>query len=209
MRHFAAGGAPGKDLALAQLVAYLHATGSKVSVDDALGMAIDTWLAAEKARTARIMADGTAKGSQWKCLFLPDTTQIRMHADGRTEYAEVAGDAILHRGRKVSPRGLTLVVAGEGRNAWRELLVRRPGDAGWQRASVLRARIERAAQQAQPQPATPVERMAAAARCMSDALRSALAVVEHVNVQAAQQHERRAQRHRRADDTLGEDCALD
>ncbi|MDQ1923745.1 hypothetical protein [Massilia pseudoviolaceinigra] len=191
------------------MVAYLHATGSNVSVDEALGMAIDAWLAAETARASRAMADGTAKGYQWKCLFLPDTTKIRMSFEGRTEYAEVVGDTIMHRGRSVSPRGLTLAIAGDGRNAWRELVVRRPGDAGWLRASMLRARIERAARQGQPQPATPADSMAAAARCMSDALRSALAVVEHVNVQAAQQYERRAERHRRAADKMGEDCAFD
>lgn len=207
-RHFAAGGSPATGTTLARLVAHLHARGDQLSIDDALGMAIDAWLAADTLRAA----GGEANGYQWKCLLLPDGTHIRMTVDGRTEYASVVGDAIMYQGRSVSPRGMTLAIAGEGRNAWRELVIRRPGDAGWVRASVLRSRIERAARQPQPQPqpTTPADSMAAAARCMSDALRSAMVLVEHVNAQTArQQEERRRGACRRETDKLGDDCAFE
>ncbi|UOD31746.1 hypothetical protein INH39_08710 [Massilia violaceinigra] len=183
----------------------MHARGDTLSLDDALGMAIDAWMATDTPPPA----DGNAKGYQWKCLLLPDGTDIRMTVAGRTEYAVVVGDAIVYQGRSVSPRGMTLAIAGEGRNAWRDLMIRRPGDAKWLYASVLRTRIERAERQAQPQPATPADSMAAAARCMSDALRSAMVLVDHVNAQAVrQQDERRRIGSRREADQLGEDCAF-
>ncbi|NHZ89140.1 hypothetical protein F2P45_08930 [Massilia sp. CCM 8733] len=101
-------------------------------------------------------------------------------------------------------------------------MVRRPGDANWQYASVLRARIERSARQAppptqaqlqaqpQPQAITHADSLVTAARCMSDALRSAMAVVDHMNAQAArQQDERRRGRCRRESDRHPDDVAFE
>lgn len=82
-------------------------------VDEALGMAIDAWLAADQLR----LAGGAVNGYQWKCLFLPDGSHVRMRCKGLTEYAVVTGDRLLYQGRSVSPRGMTLAIAGEGRNA--------------------------------------------------------------------------------------------
>ncbi|UOD27924.1 hypothetical protein INH39_20865 [Massilia violaceinigra] len=121
---------------------------------------------------------------------------------------------------------MTLAIAGEGRNAWSALMVRRPGDANWQYASVLRARIERTMRppqvlvpplihaqwraQPQPQAITQADSLATAARCMSDALRSAMAVVDRMNAQAAQQQdERRRGRCRRESDRHPDDIAFE
>ena len=40
---------------------------------------------------------------------------------GQNYYAKVVGDVILYEGRAVSPRQMTVAVAGPGHNAWRDL----------------------------------------------------------------------------------------
>ncbi len=62
-----------------------------------------------------------SRGYQWKSLFLPHGTELRMTSSRQSGYARVVGDRIMYEGRSVSPRGLTLAIAGEGRNAWRDL----------------------------------------------------------------------------------------
>ncbi|RSZ59490.1 hypothetical protein HF313_31250 [Massilia atriviolacea] len=82
------------------MLAHLHARGGTMSVDDALGLAVDAWLAAQTAGAA----DREADGYQWKCLLLPHGTHLRMHVDGRTEYATVVGDAGRQHGRRESDK---------------------------------------------------------------------------------------------------------
>ena len=84
------------------------------------------------------------RGYRWKLIFLPEGTRLRMDSDGRAHYACVEGDQIIFRGVSVSPRGMTLAVAGDGRNAWSELALCFPGERIWVRASRCRADLRRA-----------------------------------------------------------------
>lgn len=85
----------------------------------------------------------SAEGYQWKGLFLPSGTDLRMSTREGTGRARVCGDHIMYQGRRVSPRGLTLAIAGGGRNAWRDLWLRMPGEIDVKLASECRHEHER------------------------------------------------------------------
>ncbi len=177
----------------AELHAYLRTSGSTLTPAEAVVRALQHWITAQRELAAPL------RGYQWKCLFLPDQTKLRMHVGGTWHYADVVGDDLIYQGHAVSPRQWTIAIAGDGRNAWRDLWVRRPGEKNWTIASVLRRQLER---HAPSQPISPVDAMRAAASSMSDALQAALTLIEHTNHQARQQVDRRVPRHRRQDDFL-------
>lgn len=189
---------------LCLLANHLKLTGSTVSVSQALEEAIQAWMDADKER--RPQAAGPSRGYQWKSLFLPDSTELRMACADAQYYGRVTGDQIMFEGRSVSPRGMTLAIAGDGRNAWRDLWLKLPGERHWKQAIRCRREVERA--MAAP-PQSPVDAMSAAASAMSDALKTALALVEHSNAQAVRKFERRGSKHRRESDILGDSCAFD
>jgi hypothetical protein len=155
-------------------------------------------------------ASASARGYQWKELFLPDGTDVRMRCDGDVYHARVNGDSIVYQGHRVSPRQLTLAVAGNGRNAWRDLSLRLPGEKRFQPASLLRHQVRAATKPGeQTAPQSPSATIAAAAASMSEALRTALQLVEHSNAQSLPKYERRLDTHRRAADVLTEHTAFD
>jgi hypothetical protein len=170
-----------------------------------------------KART-RVRADANCApdGYQWKELFLPDGTELRMYSHDAVHRARVTGAAIFYQGRQVSPRQFTLAVAGEGRNAWRDLSLRLPGEKQFLPAGLLRRRAQadiRVRVEAQlaeggmrgaeaSRRGSPAETIAAAADAMAEALRTALALVEHSNSQSIPKYERRVDPHRRTTDVL-------
>jgi hypothetical protein len=191
--------------ALSRLANFLKETGCPLSATQAAAAAIDEWIAAERAQVRHVSATPT-RGYQWKSLFLPEGTQLRMQFAGQVHHACVVGDDIVYAGQRLSPRQFTIAVAGDGRNAWRVLWVRLPADAKWRPASLLRRQGE---QQGVPQPVSPLEAMESAAASMTQTLRTALALVEHANTQALPKYERRVARHRRAQDQLEDTCQLD
>ncbi len=184
----------------AELSAYLRTSGSTLTTSEAVIRALQQWMAAQREVITPL------RGYQWKCLFLPDQTKLRMHVGASWHYADVLGDELVFQGRAVSPRQLTIAVAGDGRNAWRDLWVRRPGEKNWTIASVLRHQLER---HATSTPISPMDAMRAAASSMSDALQAALILIEHTNHQAHQQVERRLSRHRRQEDFMIDACKAD
>lgn len=145
---------------------------------------------------------------------MPDGTELRMHFDGEIYHARVSGDSIVYNGRKVSPRQFTLAIAGDGRNAWRDLALRLPGEKHYRPAGLLRRNVQ-AKNKAQfgagcaPVPESPVATMAAAAAAMSEALRTALALVEHSNAHSVSKYERRVANNRRAIDVLADHVRFD
>jgi hypothetical protein len=193
--------APAAPHLLQELADHLKMSGNTNSIAQVTNDAIRAWIDADKARSPQ--AAEPSRGYQWKTVFLPDSTELRMECAGTKHYARVVGDNIIYAGRSVSPRGMTLAVAGDGRNAWRDLWIRLPGERNWKSAT----RCRRDAERSKP-PDSPVQTMAAAAAAMSDALKTALALVEHSNAQTARKVERRGQKHRRESDLLGEDCAF-
>ena len=170
---------------------YLRTSGSTLSMPEALRLAIKHWIAAQR------VAAEPASGYQWKLLFLPSGSMIRMRHEEQYYVAQVVGDELLYRGAPVSPRQFTLAVAGHGRNAWRDVWVRLNGERNWTQA----CRLKRALEQ-QPVAPSPVEAMAAAARTMSDALQTTLALVEHAHHKASLRPEQRIPKRRRQEDLL-------
>jgi hypothetical protein len=147
------------------------------------------------------------RGYQWKTLFLPDASKLRMRYARQSYYAEVVGEELLYQGDSLSPSQFAKAVAGDGRNAWRDLWIRFPGEKNWTLAATLRGSADNAKQPlSQP---SQIEAVSAAAKCMSQALQAALLLVEHSNAQSERKHERRAVRHRRLEDVMIDDCKND
>jgi hypothetical protein len=80
-------------------------------------------------------------GYQWKSLFLPEGTLLRSWSHGDCRDAKVIGGRIMHGGTAVSPNQFARSFARTVRNAWRDLLVRRPGDTMFYTASRLRREL--------------------------------------------------------------------
>lgn len=189
---------------LRALAEHLRLTGSNLTMEQAIALAISEWRAChelpERAQKSAL------HGYQWKTLFLPDATELRMIHGDNSHYARVVGDHIIYQGRKVSPREMTLAISTSVRNAWRELWIRFPGERGWKRAQACR--IEQQESQQQPQ-LSPAASMAAAAEAMAAALKTALMLVEQSGTCATQQIERRLAPLRRANDRLHDDVSFD
>ncbi len=210
---------------LQELTVHLRKFGSKLTVAEAASAAIRSWIAREEqggALPAQTPASPPAsadaevpasRGYQWKDLFLPEGTELRMSSAGQTYNARVVGDHIIYRGCKVSPRGLTLAIAGDGRNAWRDVWIRFSGQRHFLPAS--RCRREQYQQPLAPvaQAAAPVDSCAdslnAAVLTMAEVLKTTLALMERVKAHAMPEDERRIRPPRRELDMLGDDCAFD
>jgi hypothetical protein len=191
--------------ALRRLDEFLRESGSPLSASEAATQAIKQWIAAAQGQFTSLAATPSC-GYQWKSLFLPEGTQLRMRYRGESFYARVEGDNIVYQGQRMSPRQMAIAIAGDGHNAWRELAILLPGETRWKPASLLRR------QSGQEPPAklvSPAEAMAAAAACMSETLKTALALVDHATAQAVPKYERRVERHRRAQDLMEDACKLD
>jgi Ni/Co efflux regulator RcnB len=184
---------------LAELRDFLRLSGSNLSPADVIAAATRQWMAAARA------LDAPERGYQWKALFLPEGTRVRMHYGGRWFYGEVTGDRLEYQGEPVSPSQMAKAVAGDGRNAWRDLWLRRPGEKNWSSAE----RLRRALQSAKAEPASPMQAMQAAASSMSQALHTALTLVEHVKHEVENSTERRIPKHRRRADYEMDDYHAD
>lgn len=197
---------------MAELTMHLRNCGSTLSPAQAATAAIRAWIKAQEQPPVTIAAV-SSRGYQWKTLFLPEGTELRMSTSGSTYHARVVEDDIVYNGRKVSPRGMTLAIAGEGRNAWRDLWLRFPGERHFLPASRCRREHER--ELAAPAPAmapavTPAESLSAAALTMAEALKTTLALMQRARVRAMPADERRVVATPRRDiDILADHCAFD
>lgn len=92
------------------------------------------WLRIDMERLA-LRRDGPAmRGFQWKNVFLPDGTAMRTSYRQTVEFAKVVGDRILSDdGEPLSP-SLFANRHAKGRNAWRFIWLRFPGNDHWIRA---------------------------------------------------------------------------
>ncbi|UTY57039.1 hypothetical protein [Massilia sp. erpn] len=115
-----------------KLSTHLFHTFDKRQPGEVATQAIRTWLAAERGKAS-------GRGYQWKSLFLPDSTELRMHYRGDYYYAKVEGDRLMYNYEPVSPREWTLLVTGTVRNAWRDIWIRRNAGECWLRASMWRS----------------------------------------------------------------------
>ena len=81
-------------------------------------------------------------GYHWAPLYLPNGTLIRMEYKREISQAAVKNDKIEFKGSNYTPSELSRIIAnGTNRNAWRDLLIKRPSDTDWCLADDLRRRV--------------------------------------------------------------------
>jgi hypothetical protein len=195
---------------MGELTMHLRKSGSTMSPAQAATAAIRAWIKAQEQPARAAPAPAITRGYQWKNLFLPEGTELRMSTTGSTFHARVEGDDIIFNGHKVSPRGMTLAIAGEGRNAWRDVWLKFPGERAFVPASRCRREQQRApAVSVAPAP-SPADSLSAAALTMSEALKTTLALMERASARAMPADERRRSMLPRRDiDILADHCAFD
>jgi len=185
------------------LATYLQESGSGADIEDLAATAIGEWIVQARAR-ARTGGASQGRGYQWKTLFLPSGSKLRMSCAGGFRYAEVDGDEIIFEGGRVSPAQMANAVGGGTRNAWRDLWILCPGETAWKLAGVRRRQSRHidnalAAPQSAPQP----EPFAAApATAMSPA--PAEALLRRLALLLEQTLDARKPQYRRRSDALGE-----
>jgi hypothetical protein len=117
-----------------ELAYRLRNSGDTRGPDDVVVFALKAWLGNRQGKS-----DG---GYQWKELFLPDGSELRMRFRGAYYYARIDGDQLKYAGETVSPRGWTLMVTGTVRNPWRDIWIRRGINECWTRAAMWREASE-------------------------------------------------------------------
>lgn len=178
-------------------------------MEEAIVHAVEQWQT-ESAKSAAGSATEPGRGYQWKTLFLPHATRLRMMYLDRTYYAEVVGDCLTFEGRPLSPRQMVKAVSGNVRNPWLDLFIRFPGSRDWKRAKTCMLEHQHElASRACREPATPGESLAATAVAMSDALKTTLALVAQTRAGNAPKNERRLEKTRRDSDMYKDDCPFD
>jgi len=126
-----------------QLAAFLREQGSSrdpvVVIEDAVEYWIDnaSWKKEDLMRETIVGPD--SRGYMWKNVFLVQGTLLRMKKKGGAfEYAKVEGDCLVYKGESLSPNQFAFKVAGNARDAWRDVWVKRPMDQDYVPANFLR-----------------------------------------------------------------------
>ncbi|MCC6069885.1 hypothetical protein ACFSQU_03000 [Massilia sp. GCM10020059] len=104
------------------------------------------WIAIDTQRLALRKNGPPMRGFQWKNVFLPEGTRLRTSYRHAAEFAKVVGDHIVSdEGARLTP-SLFANRHTKGRNAWRFVWLRFPGDDYWSRATDCRRRFDDLAQ---------------------------------------------------------------
>lgn len=122
-----------------ELVDFLREKNDPRDPVEIVGLAIDYWLTNADFKPELLReVEGNIQGYQWKSLFLPNGTRIRMQYKGSYFYAKVEGDKIIYNEKPTSPAQLVNTITGTSRNAWRDLWIKRPEDMEWKSADACR-----------------------------------------------------------------------
>jgi len=80
------------------------------------------------------------KGLHWTPLFLPNGTKLSMQYGGKRHDAEIRHEKIFFGTEEISSPSVlaSTIAAGTSRNAWRDLLIKRPADLEFRLADELR-----------------------------------------------------------------------
>ncbi len=128
-----------------QLAAFLREHGSTKDPVVAIRNAVDYWIdnaswKKEDLMPETIISSGS-RGYMWKNVFLVQGTLLRMKKKGGAfEYAKVESDFPVYKGESLSPNQFAFKVAGNTRDAWRDVWVKRPMDQDYVPANSLRKR---------------------------------------------------------------------
>ena len=126
---------------LLNLEFHLMETRPDVALDAFVTGLVRRWLAIDKERLALRKNGRALRGFQWKNIFLPDGTQLRTSYKHASDFAKVIGDHIVSDdGRRLTPSRFANRPT-TGRNAWRFVWLRFPGDDYWSRAVDCRTRV--------------------------------------------------------------------
>ncbi|RZT08142.1 hypothetical protein SAMN05216319_3448 [Duganella sp. CF402] len=130
------------DLPLSELMDlefHLMDTRPGVKLEAFIADLLERWLTIEKERLAVLRNGSGLRGYQWKNVFLPEGTNLRTSYHHTTEFSKVIGDRILSDdGSSLTP-SLFANRHAKGRNAWRFIWFRFPGEEYWVRAADCRA----------------------------------------------------------------------
>ena len=158
-----------------ELASYLQDFGDERDPAEVVEGALASWLVVARGEAS---ADHChIPGFQWKRLFLPEGTELKMHYRGRHAFARVLGDSVIFEGRPMTPNRFAAEVAGTPRNAWRDLWLRLPGQRYWKNAAFIRSEQMRGPRP-EPIPAFQPHDPVAAPAVMAQSLRNALALIE-------------------------------
>ncbi|WON73560.1 hypothetical protein [Nitrosospira sp. Is2] len=126
-----------------EFVNFLQSNSDPRDPVEMVSTAIQYWLDNASCKPELLSEVSSAiRGYQWKNLFLPHGTQIRMQYRGTYSYAKVENDEVIYNGSAISPARLANTIAGGSRNAWHELWIKRPQDKEWKLADECRVKEE-------------------------------------------------------------------
>lgn len=106
---------------------------------------VKRWLATETARLA-LRSEQATRGFQWKNVFLPEGTTLRTSHCDVVEFAKVVGDRIVSEDDTSLTPSMFANRHAKGRNAWRFVWLRLPGNDHWVSAVNYRMHSEDVAQ---------------------------------------------------------------
>lgn len=136
-----------------RLCAFLEEKGDTRDPVEVVEDAVDYWLENAGWKDCLLSVSTLApeaQGYMWKNVFLPTETILRIKYGNAFHYAKVEGDAVIYRGKSVSPNQFALKVTKTARDAWRDLWIKRPSDNNFAVAQSLRK---------EPKPETKVQKL--------------------------------------------------
>lgn len=125
-----------------ELEFYLMDVRPGVKTEAFIAELVNRWLKTELERRAVKDRGHSLRGFQWKSIFLPEGTNLRTSYCNEIEFAKVVGDRIVAEDGAVLTPSQFANRRAKGRNAWRFVWLRFPGDDYWIRADNRRTRCD-------------------------------------------------------------------
>ena len=169
-----------------ELANYLQEFGDERDPAEVVEAALASWLCVAKGDAP----EAEVRGYQWKRLFLPEGTELKMSYRGLNAFAKVVGDFVVYQGQPTTPNQFVAEVAGTVRNAWEVLWLRLPGQRYWKSARFIRQEQLRGPRP-EPQPQFRSHDSTTAPAVMAQSLRNALVLIEKASTRRAGKMERR------------------
>jgi hypothetical protein len=169
-----------------ELANYLQQFGDERDPAEVVEAALTSWLCVARGE----VQEAEVRGYQWKRLFLPEGTELKMSYRGNNAFAKVVGDFVVYKGQPMTPNKFAAEVAGSARNAWEVLSLRLPGQRYWKNARFIRHETLRG-QYPEPQPQFRAHDSTASPAVMAQSLRNALALIEKASTRRSGKMERR------------------
>lgn len=121
---------------------FLMETQPHVKPDEFVRQLVARWLAVETERQELRSNGRPLRGFQWKNVFLPDGTHLRSTFRAQSDFAKVVFGKIVTEDGAVWTPSLFANRYARGRNAWRFIWLRFPGEDHWIRAARCRERVQ-------------------------------------------------------------------